>query len=485
MIIRSRTKFFAMLIAILLFFSITLTACGDKPCTHNKTETISVTQATHTQIGVNKIICVDCGAIIDTETIKDPHYEQTNDECNLYQFTNVVDNNNKENFKSSYASLDFEEGWFSLTPNGNNQYPRLTLNLDSNLLAGHTYLIACTLKYDLKDVTATSFSARIKSGSFKQTCGFSLNNLTGARYFSTNRCASLFECHEPIDNVSIEFIMGYHWASDSLGTSFAIKNINFIDVTHVDEIPSAYHLGNLILSQHDGLIQGTTNVNIKNEILYPLQNHNILFLGDSIFGNTKIIEYVHEISKANCINGAIGGTTAVNKTNESLVNLSTAIKTNDWSNYEQSNKSAVNTLKSLDFNTIDVIVIEIGTNDWRRNAPIGSSDSTDTSTFMGALNTILDNILSIYPEIDIYLLTPLFRTEFNADTSPNDNGTFLYEYPEAMKKIAKKYHLPCYDLYNEGGINKYNSNKYLSDGTHPTPIMQIKIAKVINNMIVL
>lgn len=481
---RLRIKIFAFITILILLAPVILSGCGEEPCTHQNKETISITQATHTQIGVNKTICADCGVILGTETVKDPHYEQVNDQCNLYQLTNLIDNDKKENFKASYATLSYEDEWFSLSPNGSNQYPRLTLKMDSNLFEGHTYLIACTLKYDLKNVTATSFSARIRSGSFKETCDFSLKNLTGARYFSTNRCASLFVCSQPIETLSIEFIMGYHSASDSLGTSFEIKNFNLIDVTDIEEIPSAYHLGNLILSQHDGIIKGTANVNVKNEVFYPLQNHNVLFLGDSIFGNTNITEYVHEITKANCINGAIGGTTAIDHTSESLVNLSTAIKTCDWSNYEQSNKSAINTLKNLDFNTIDVIVIEIGTNDWRRNAPIGTLNSTDQSTFMGALNTILDNILSAYPEIDIYLLTPLFRTEFNADTNPNDNGTYLHEYPDAMKLIAKKFQLPCYDLYNEGGINKYNSKKYLSDGTHPTPIMQIKIAKVINNMII-
>ena len=92
----------------------------------------------------------------------------------------------------------------------------------------------------------------------------------------------------------------------------------------------------MILAQSDGLVTETTTVDMSKEMLFPLQNHTILFMGDSIFGNYNIPKYVRDISKANVINGAIGGTTASyynasQNLSESLVALSESIKTGDWS----------------------------------------------------------------------------------------------------------------------------------------------------------
>ena len=255
-------------------------------------------------------------------------------------------------------------------------------------------------------------------------------------------------------------------------------------------LPEPYHLGNMILAQHNGLIEGTETVDMSKETLFPLENHTILFMGDSIFGNYNIPKYVSDITKANVINGAIGGTTATwyNPSltlNESLVALSESIKTGDWTAQAGITKDAVTRLKELDFTTVNDLVIEIGTNDWRRCADIGTDDSTDIATFKGALNTIIGNILSAYPEIDIYMLTPLFRTEFgNSNTTPNDEGVYLSAFADAMIDIARKYGIPVYDMYHHGGINEYNHKKYLSDGTHPLPIMRMKIAKIISDMLV-
>lgn len=554
-----------------------------------------------------------------------------------FTFVNLVDNSDASNFTGTNGGkLTQEDGWYKLTPDGSNQYPRINCTISQPLQAGHKYLVAYTMKYNLGSIVANSAFPRLVSGGTTLTGNFDLKSLTGERHYAANRCTCVLEC-ETSAQYKLEMMIGYANKADAAGTWYAVKDINLIDLTdeenvengddetegdrtdntveipafvgggikivdnnlsyttadsnrvrtpdntfiylnegdtlglpdyslyfyrvyyqvegtwteqtyhgvkgdfvapiagdyavaiqstdasyindkgaeissllfitranpdepdepeepEVDtdkrEIPEPYHLGNMILAQSGGLVTGTTVVDMNDEALFPLQNHTILFMGDSIFGNYNIPKYVRDISKANVVNGAIGGTTASyynasQNLSESLVALSEAIKTGDWTAQAASTKEAVARLRALDFKTVTDLVIEIGTNDWRRCAAIGEDGSTDIATFKGALNTIIGNILSTYPEIDIYMLTPLFRTEFgNSNTTPNDNGVYLYDFADAMIDVARKHGIPVYDMYHHGGVNEYNHAKYLSDGTHPTPIMRMKIAKIINDMIV-
>jgi lysophospholipase L1-like esterase len=406
-----------------------------------------------------------------------------------FTFVNLVDNSKDSNFSGQSGVLTHEDGWHKMSPSGSNAYPRINYFISEQLQAGHKYLVAYTMKYDLGNITANGAFPRLVSGGTTLTGNFDLKWLTGKRYFAVNRCACVFECETTL-RYTLEMMIGYANASDAAGTWYAVKDINVIDITDMEEIPEPYHLGNMILAQSNGLISEETPVDPSKETLFPLQNHTILFMGDSIFGNYNVPKYVSDISKAKTINGAIGGTTATwyNPSltlTESLVSLSESIKTGDWSAQAASTKEAVARLRELDFNAVNDLVIEIGTNDWRRCAEIGEDNSTDIATFKGALNTIIGNILTAYPEIDIYLLTPLFRTEFgNSNTTPNDSGVYLYDFADAMIDIARKYGIPVYDMYHHGGINEYNHTKYLSDGTHPLPIMRMKIAKIINDLIV-
>lgn len=576
-----------------------------------------------------------------------------------FTFVNLVDNSTPGDFTAQYGTLTQEDGWLKLTPDGSNAYPRIRYKITEPLQAGHKYLIAYTMKFDLCSITANSAFPRLVSGGTTLTGDIHLKWPTGERYYAVNRCTCVVECETALQ-YTLEMMIGYAQASDASGTWFAVKDIHVIDlgtvennevgvvaavneistvnevaayssndveipafesgkititnntlaysggsnyirtpenvfvhlkvgdslglpdyslytwrvcyqvdgawtektyygvksdfvatvegdytiviqsvdasslVDKVDEVgsllfirragepeepdvpdepdepdipdepvvpdepetaatqvlPEPYHLGNMILAQHNGLIEGTETVDMSKETLFPLENHTILFMGDSIFGNYNIPKYVSDITKANVINGAIGGTTATwyNPSltlNESLVALSESIKTGDWTAQAGITKDAVTRLKELDFTTVNDLVIEIGTNDWRRCADIGTDDSTDIATFKGALNTIIGNILSAYPEIDIYMLTPLFRTEFgNSNTTPNDEGVYLSAFADAMIDIARKYGIPVYDMYHHGGINEYNHKKYLSDGTHPLPIMRMKIAKIISDMLV-
>ena len=77
----------------------------------------------------------------------------------------------------------------------------------------------------------------------------------------------------------------------------------------------------------------------------------------------------------------------------------------------------------------------------------------------------------------------MFRTEFDAHTTPNGDGVRLEEVVEAIKEIAYQWGIPVYDMYHQSGVNVLNSAVYLSDGTHPTPKMEYRIVDIIYNML--
>ena len=219
-------------------------------------------------------------------------------------------------------------------------------------------------------------------------------------------------------------------------------------------------------------------------------DYKILNLGDSIFGlNPKPydvsskIELQTGLKTANC---GFGGTRASVHTlsdyvNFSLFNLADSIASNDFTLQDNSDFSTLGsgyyyrynlaTLKSIDFSALDIITIAYGTNDWNANIPLDdTSSSENTNTFKGALRYSINKIQSAYPGIMIILLSPIYRTFSSESTDSNAKvntlGLKLLDYVQAVEEVANEYELPFFNNYKESGINKFNSSKYLRDGTH-------------------
>lgn len=138
-------------------------------------------------------------------------------------------------------------------------------------------------------------------------------------------------------------------------------------------------------------------------------------------------------------------------------------------------KEQLSTLKMIDFNNMDYLIIFYGTNDYYgSDALIGRNEDREPTTFKGAINLIVERILGAYPKINIVFITPTYRARFDkddgndSDKTPNNKGLYLIDYVDAIKEISELHHLPVLDLYRIGGINKYNHRIYLEDGLHPT-----------------
>lgn len=123
---------------------------------------------------------------------------------------------------------------------------------------------------------------------------------------------------------------------------------------------------------------------------------------------------------------------------------------------------------------LDIITVCGGTNDCAAGVPIGTDDSTDITTFKGALNVLCVGLLQKYEGKAIGFITPPQRID--------TYNTSLKSYADAIKTICAKYAIPVLDLYSKGGICS-NTPNLLTDGLHPSASGQNVIARKVANFI--
>lgn len=133
----------------------------------------------------------------------------------------------------------------------------------------------------------------------------------------------------------------------------------------------------------------------------------------------------------------------------------------------------------------DIIIVMGGTNDG--TAELGAWDSSDITTFYGALNTLIDGLIDKYPGKPIVFCTMM---RGKADTIVADPWTTLQAKTatdtvsnqlraEAIKRKCMEYGIYCVDLYNESGINGRDTNGVYyrtNDNLHPSEIGMKRLA---------
>lgn len=114
-----------------------------------------------------------------------------------------------------------------------------------------------------------------------------------------------------------------------------------------------------------------------------------------------------------------------------------------------------------DFANMDAVTIMIGTNEITNGQQgtiedIQGEDYTQyPETYYGTYGKCIEYILEKNPKIRIYLMTPPWC----------DRG-YIGAVEQRVKEIARYYHLPIIDCYNESGLNKYNQETYMPDKLH-------------------
>ena len=121
---------------------------------------------------------------------------------------------------------------------------------------------------------------------------------------------------------------------------------------------------------------------------------------------------------------------------------------------------------------LDVVIVFGGVNDFYAGVALGEADSTTNTEFNGALNTIMDGLLSKYPGKEIVFITPPQCDNGSLATNEaNSAGKTMQDYVDAIKERCNYYSIPCLDLYSVSGmgiaVNDPQHTVYSSDGIHP------------------
>ena len=128
----------------------------------------------------------------------------------------------------------------------------------------------------------------------------------------------------------------------------------------------------------------------------------------------------------------------------------------------------------VNFANYDQCFVCHGVNDYNANSPLGGINSTDETTFMGALQKFVETALSQNPKIQIILLgtfwsshSHVVNNQFVDYLPANKAGNTIADYINATRNVANKYGLPFIDMCDIMGVNSKNYQYFTIDGIHP------------------
>lgn len=216
-----------------------------------------------------------------------------------------------------------------------------------------------------------------------------------------------------------------------------------------------------------------------------LADRKVVVFGDSLIGMTRdqtsVPAYTAAYTGAEVYNVGFGGCRmSVHPTSGyaafSMWALADAVTTGTYTTQDAQASSGSDyfpeqlaLLKSIDFSTVDMIVIHYGTNDFAANVVIDNeSDDDDTTTLCGALRYSLRKLMTAYPKIRIFVSVPIYRKwgDVGAETYVNSNGKKLWDFCTALAGVATEFNCAVIDGYRSLGINATNDAAFSSDGTH-------------------
>ncbi len=91
-------------------------------------------------------------------------------------------------------------------------------------------------------------------------------------------------------------------------------------------------------------------------------------------------------------------------------------------------------------NSPDIVLLEGGRNDYMQQVPLGTVTSTDTKTFMGAINVTIDGLQAKYPDAMIVCITNWNYKNTSTHNSPYGGSAV---YANAMKQVADAQGVYC------------------------------------------
>ena len=285
-------------------------------------------------------------------------------------------------------------------------------------------------------------------------------------------------------------------------TGFDGKNLALNDVisTYEDSFYISDSNGNVIFRADKDGVRGL-NMGTSSGVDSPFKGMKLLTIGDSLSAHNNWQKWLVEwlgvtFDNDENINGKDGhkpmakGGTAIAPTSEDSIYM-----------------RALDAKYYVDDTNGTIIIIYAGQNDSVALGTIDDTPYTDKAvttasklTFYSSYMGMVENILADIPSARIYLMTQMpVRLEIGMTGTadpyigvvrfPDMTSVLAYEANrykkvEAIRAISKKYSLPCIDLWEDSGINDYNSKYWYGavGGTcgqvHPNNIGYKRMAEV-------
>lgn len=237
----------------------------------------------------------------------------------------------------------------------------------------------------------------------------------------------------------------------------------------------------------------------------------IVMLGDSVLGEcrdeTSVSSQLSALLGEDVFNGALGGTTMSHidedrhlaMVNESLsmVSLSRAIVSEDFGVQQSARirenmtfyfEDVINEMETIDFDSVDILFIEHGVNDYHAGVPVYQADNPyDTHTFTGAIRSTVEKLREQYPDMRIILITPAYAwypyqeaPELTCEEFDLGGGV-LEAYVNAEIELAESMGVEVIDNYHELYPHTQWSDweLYTNDGLHPNAVGREMMAQKI------
>ena len=203
------------------------------------------------------------------------------------------------------------------------------------------------------------------------------------------------------------------------------------------------------------LIKKVYGNKIKNLVLdtqeNKLQGKRIGFLGDSIVEDEPYFfgKLQESLGLAELVDYGVGGTSYVLRGNPL------------WDDQTVTKRS-----KLID-TTLDGTFTLAGTNDFGTGATLGTFEDRDESTFYGALHETFSYLAENFEFNYVFTMPPRYN-----QTTKNGVGHYVYEYAEAIKRVAAHYSITCIDILSNSQARpwvQWSKEKYYkgADGLHP------------------
>ena len=209
------------------------------------------------------------------------------------------------------------------------------------------------------------------------------------------------------------------------------------------------------------------------ELHNRVKRKTVYFFGDSITAGTGTSTFIyHQVIAENlnlkCLNYGIGSTGFCIATSSNIY-VGNGVEGIGSSHQESGNNTILQTMQAN--NGFDRVSIWAGTND--------HSSNIDLEEFKAAVNNTLDYALSVTPYV--VCATPIRKLN-----DLNRGNHSLSEYCDIIKNSCEERGIPCFDAYNNSGLNptnNINNSTFYSDGLHPNKNGHIRMGLEYENYI--